>query len=80
MSVTTAQIGALQTLALRVISDPQFRKKFVTDPEKAVDDSGLKFDADTKSAIVANATQAAKLTSNMDNVHAAFFFFYHGGS
>ena len=80
MAVSEHDKFALQTMILRVISDPDFRTTFTASPEKAIEISGLDFSVEARAALIANAAHATGLTEKMDNVHAAFFFFYHGGN
>lgn len=80
MATSIPDRTALQTLALRVISDPKFNKQFTENPKAAIAESGLKFDKATADAIAANAKKAASLTSEMDSVSAHFFFYWHVGN
>jgi hypothetical protein len=75
-SINPLDQSALQTLALRVISDPSFRKSFSKNPSKAIDATGLVLDAKVKTLIIKNAKHASAMTAEMDNVTAAFFFWY----
>ena len=66
----------LAKLVRRVVSDSEFRALFQADALRAIGESGVTLSPVATSALVKNAKLGADLTTDMDVVASAFFFFF----
>lgn len=75
-SVSDVDRIELSTLITRVVSEPDFRQLFQSDPAEAIRVSGVTLSPVAEEALVRNAKLGADLTTDMDKVASAFFFFF----
>lgn len=75
-SVSEVDRIELSNLISRVVSEPDFRALFQSDPAEAIRVSGVTLSQPAADALVRNAKLGADLTVDMDKVASAFFFFF----
>jgi hypothetical protein len=76
ISVSDIDRLGLAKLIQRVVSDSDFRALFQSDPQDAIEHSGVSLSPVAAAALVKNAKLGAALTLDMDNVASAVFFFF----
>jgi hypothetical protein len=66
----------LSNFMRRVVSEPDFRSLFESDPAEAVRISGVSLSPAVEDTLIRNSTVGVELTNNMDTMEAASFFYF----
>lgn len=79
-SVADSDRLALGEFVRALVSDPEFRTLYRTDPASAVKASGVELSPLVTDALIRNVPAGLGLTAHMDAVASAYFYFFYAAA